>query len=149
MRELRRQIEIDAPASVVWGVLTDIRAYSDWNPFMRRLEGDLREGSKLDVRIEPPGARPMSFKPTVLQVEPERELRWLGRFLVPGLLDGEHSLRVEPIGEGRSRFTQAERFRGVLVRLFTSTLDKTETGFDQMNHALKERAERAATDQRS
>ncbi len=127
--------------------MTDTRGYADWNPFIRRLQGDLREGSKLDVRIEPPDARPLTFKPTVLRVEPERELRWLGRFLVRGLFDGEHSFRLEPIGEGRSRFTQAERFSGVLVGLFKSTLDKTETGFEQMNHALKERAERAATGQ--
>jgi hypothetical protein len=26
----------------------------------------------------------MTFKPTVLNVENERELRWLGRFLLPG-----------------------------------------------------------------
>jgi len=25
-----------------------------------------------------------------------RELRWLGRLLIPGLFDGEHSLRLEP-----------------------------------------------------
>ena len=37
----------------------------------------------------------MTFKPTVLAVHPERELRWLGRFILPGLFDGEHSFRIE------------------------------------------------------
>jgi hypothetical protein len=30
------------------------------------------------------------FKPKVLSVRPERELRWLGRLFVRGVFDGEH-----------------------------------------------------------
>jgi hypothetical protein len=142
MRELRREIDIDAPPAAVWAVLTDTRSYSEWNPFIPRLAGELREGAKLEVRIEPPGGRAMTFKPTVLGVEPDRELRWLGRFLLPGIFDGEHILHIEPLDRARSRFTQAERFRGILVPLFRGTLDKTELGFEQMNAALKARAER-------
>jgi hypothetical protein len=141
MRELRREIEIAAPPSTVWSVLSDTGSYSKWNPFMPRLDGELRKGAKLDVRIEPPGGRPMNFKPTVLAVEPERELRWIGRFLVPGLFDGEHSLRIERLDNNRSRFVQSERFSGLLVTAFKSTLDKTELGFEQMNGALKAQAE--------
>lgn len=141
MRELRREIDIDAPPAAVWAVLTDNRAYSEWNPFIRHLAGELREGAKLEVRIEPPGGRAMTFKPTVLAIEPHRELRWLGRLLVPGVFDGEHILHIEPLAEARSRFTQAERFSGILVPLFGGTLDKTELGFEQMNVALKARAE--------
>jgi hypothetical protein len=57
----------------------------------------------------------VTFKPTVLAVEANRELRWLGRLLVPGVFDGEHSLRIEPLEGGGSRFVQSERFTGVLV----------------------------------
>jgi len=141
MRELRREIDIDAPLSAVWAALTDTGSYPEWNPFIRRLTGDLREGAKLDVRIEPPGGRAMSFKPTVLSLENERELRWLGHFLLRGLFDGEHIFRLEDLGEGGTRFTQAERFSGILVRPFGSTLDKTELGFEHMNAALKARVE--------
>ena len=109
MRELRREIDIDAPPAAVWAVLTDTRSYSEWNPFMPHLAGELREGAKLEVRIEPPGGRAMTFKPTVLAVEPDRELRWRGRLLVPGIFDGEHILHIEPLDQARSRFTQAER----------------------------------------
>jgi hypothetical protein len=142
MREVRREIDIEAPPAAVWAVLSDTRSYSEWNPFVPRLSGELREGAKLDVRIEPPGGRAMTFKPTVLGVEPDRELRWLGRLLLPGVFDGEHILHIERLDQTRSRFTQAERFSGILVRLFSSTLDKTELGFEQMNAALKTRAER-------
>jgi hypothetical protein len=143
LRDLRREIEIDAPPAAVWRIVTDFGAYGDWNPFMRSIEGDARRGGKLTVRIEPPGGKGMTFRPTVLAVEPDRELRWRGRVLVPGLFDGEHTLRVEPIEEQRSRFIQQERFTGILVGLFKSTLDKTDLGFEQMNTALKQRVETA------
>jgi hypothetical protein len=85
----------------------------------------------------------MTFKPTVLEAEPERELRWLGRFLVPGVFDGEHSFHIEPIDDRRVRFVQAERFRGALVPVFGKTLEQTRRGFEAMNQALKRRAEAA------
>ena len=75
--------------------------------------------------------------------EPGRELRWLGRPLVPGVFDGEHRFLIERLGEGRVRFVQEESFRGLLVALTGGTLAKTESGFEQMNQALKARAEQA------
>jgi hypothetical protein len=132
----------------VWRVLSDFGSYPEWNPFIRSIEGDARKGGKLTVRIEPPERKAMTFKPTVLTAEPNRELRWIGHVLIPGLFDGEHTLRVEPIDERRSRFIQAERFKGILVPLFKSALDKTEVGFEQMNAALEKRAEAAAAEER-
>ncbi len=140
-REIRREIEIDAPPAAVWHVLTDTAAYPEWNPFVRQLKGELRTGATLDVRIAPPGALGMRFKPTVLAAETERELRWLGRFLAPGIFDGEHSFTIEPLADGRTRFVQAERFSGILVPAFARTLEKTQHGFEQMNAALKSKAE--------
>ena len=117
--------------------------YADWNPFVRRLTGELTEGARLTVEIAPPNGRAMTFKPTVLAAEEGRELRWLGRCLVPGLFDGEHSFRLEELPDGRTRFTQAERFRGLLVGPARATVEKTRLGFEQMNGALKQRAEAA------
>ena len=136
-------IEIDAAPEAVWRELADTGAYAEWNPFIRSIEGELQEGARLRVEITPPGGRPMTFRPTVRAARPGRELRWLGHLLVTGLFDGEHSFEIEPLGTGRSRFTQAERFSGVLVRPFGSTLAKTERGFEAMNRALKARVESA------
>ena len=144
-REIQHQIEIDAPPAAVWAELIDTSAYGEWNPFVRRLTGELSEGARLRVEIAPPGGRAMTFKPTVVAAEAGRELRWLGRLLVPGVFDGEHSFRLHALPDGRTRFVQAEAFRGVLVGLFGATLDKTRVGFEQMNTALKRRVEAAVT----
>jgi hypothetical protein len=84
----------------------------------------------------------MTFKPKVLNAEPNRELRWLGHLLFPGLFDGEHSFTIQPLGESRVRFVQREEFKGLLVPLLARSLDNgTRRGFEEMNRALKERAE--------
>jgi len=142
MKELHSEIEIYAPAERVWQLLTDFPSYPQWNPFIRRIGGEPTPRERLEVRIEPPGGRAMTFRPTVLSAEPKRELRWLGHLLVPGLFDGEHSLTIQPLEENRVRFVQREVFRGLLVPLFSRRLNiNTQRGFEEMNHALKERAE--------
>ena len=84
----------------------------------------------------------MSFRPTVLLAAPNTELRWLGHFLVPGIFDGEHYFRIAAIGPGQIRFTQGEKFSGLLVGMFKASLDRgTKAGFVAMNAALKARAE--------
>jgi hypothetical protein len=142
MRELKTQIEINAPAQRVWQILTDFKGYGRWNPFVRSLNGEPQEGSRLKVFIKPPGSRGMTLRPVVLKAEPGKELRWLGRLFVPGLFDGEHRFVIEPADAGRVIFTQAEKFRGLLVPLLWKSLDRnTRQGFNQMNEALKRLAE--------
>jgi hypothetical protein len=143
VRNISHTIEIDAAPDAVWRELADTGSYADWNPFVRRIDGELEENARLEVEIEPPGGRAMTFKPKVLAARPGRELRWLGRLGMRGLFDGEHSFEIEPLGDGRSRLTQAERFSGLLVRPFGGSLWKTERGFEAMNLALKARAEAA------
>ncbi|MDX6680189.1 MAG: hypothetical protein QOG94_228 [Solirubrobacteraceae bacterium] len=141
-REIHHAIELDASPEAAWAVLTDTPAYGEWNPFITRLTGELRVGAKLAALVLPPGdRRPATFKQTVLAVEPPRELRWLARVLVPGLFDGDHSFKIEPIAGGRTRFTQAERISGVVVPLVGGRIDKTLLGMQQMNEAFKRRVE--------
>ena len=142
MHELRTAIEIQATAQRVWAILADFAAYPQWNPFIRQIRGVPERGRSLEVRIQPSGTRGMTFRPTVLAAEPARELRWLGRLLIPGLFDGEHRFVIEPLPGGRVRFHHSERFRGLLVPLLRGKLEReTKRGFDEMNAALKRRAE--------
>jgi hypothetical protein len=144
MKEILTEIEIQAPAERVWAILTDFASYSEWNPFVRRAEGEAKVGAKLHLYIQPSGGKGLTFRPTVLVADSNRELRWLGRLWVTGLFDGEHSFSIEPLGEGRLRFVQRERFSGLLLPMLWKMLDRdTRRGFEEMNRALKLRAESA------
>jgi hypothetical protein len=139
--ELRTEIDIDAPPSSVWAILTDLSAYPDWNPFITSSEGSVGVGERLTNRLEPPGGKALTFKPTITAVEEGRVLEWLGRLVVPGLFDGRHRFELVPTGDG-SRLIHTERFSGVLVPLLKKRLDtETLAGFAAMNTALKARAE--------
>ncbi len=140
MRRIETAIDIAASADRVWGVLVDFATYPDWNPFIRHLAGEARVGARLAVTVQPPGGRAMTFKPTVLAASPGRELRWLGHFILPGLFDGEHDFRLEPL-PGGCRLHQNENFRGLLVGLSPEMLANTARGFAAMNGALKQRVE--------
>ena len=75
-----------------------------------------------------------TFTPTVLVVNPGRELRWLGSVGPGGIFDGEHSFLIEPLGPGRVRLVQREEFRGVLIPFFRGQLlDHTLPQFHAMN----------------
>jgi hypothetical protein len=141
-RQITTDIEINASAAKVWAVLTDFSSFPEWNPFIRRASGTVEPGARLEVFIQPAGARGMTFRPTLLEVVPPRELRWRGRLLVSGLFDGEHVFQIDPLGEDQVRLVQSETFSGLLVPLFWRGLDSdTRRGFEDMNRALKTRAE--------
>jgi len=140
MKQITTAIEIDASRSAVWEVLTDLPSHAEWNPFIRKISGDVTEGGRLIVEITPPGGKAMVFKPTVTVVAPDSEFRWLGRLLIPGIFDGEHIFTLESLPSGGTRFVQREEFRGLLVpMLWSSMAARTEAGFQAMNAALRDR----------
>ena len=141
MKEIYTEIEINASAGIVWSILTDFDDFSRWNPFIRKISGKLQEGAQIEVSITPPNSNGMKFRPKILTYDPERELRWLGNFWIPKLFDGEHSLVIKEISENKVLFIQKERFSGLFVPFLSGTLKDTQSGFEMMNHALKEEAE--------
>lgn len=143
---LTTEIEIDAPTEIVWEVLTDLARYPEWNPFITSAEGRVEVGQRLTNRLQPPGGRAMTFRPTVTEVDPGRVFEWLGHLGVPGLFDGRHRFELAARPGGGSRLVHAESFRGLLVRLMRHQLDTgTRAGFEAMNEAVRARAESLAT----
>jgi len=143
--ELHTEIEIDAPVEAVWGVITDLEAYAEWNPFITQSSGEAAIGNKLVNRMEPPDGKAMTFKPVVTAVEPTETFEWLGRLGVPGVFDGRHRFELTTTPSGGTRVAHGEHFSGVLVRFMRKSLDsQTLAGFELMNAALKARAEATA-----
>lgn len=139
--EIVTEVDIDAPPSAVWAVLADPAGYSEWNPFLVSMEGELAEGQTLTNRMRPTGGSEMTFRPTVLKVTPERELRWLGRLFLPRVFDGEHYFLLEE-RDGGTRLVHGEAFHG--VGLWLIDVGQFRQDFEAMNAALKARAEAGA-----
>ncbi|HEX7770232.1 MAG TPA: SRPBCC domain-containing protein, partial [Dokdonella sp.] len=112
--------------------------------FVHSISGEPEVGASLIVSLEPPGGRPMRFRPVIVALEPGRELRWKSKLLIPGLFDGEQWFRLRESGPGATTFEHGEQFSGLLVPRFRPSLeDRTRRGFVAMNEALKREAESA------
>ncbi|MTB53212.1 SRPBCC domain-containing protein [Lewinella sp. W8] len=133
--QLETSILLPHSPAAIWAVLTDFPAYPEWNPFVTKISGPQRVGSKLSIT-----AGGMDFRPTLLQFQPGVELRWLGSFLFRGIFDGEHYFRLTPQADVQTLLEHGEHFRGVLLPVFKAQLlEKTRSGFIAMNEALRDR----------
>jgi hypothetical protein len=145
VKEVRAEIEINSYPECVWKILTDFATYDQWNPFINEIIGLPTEGSKIDISIETPSGKNRKYSPRITKVEEGRELRWFGKSSLPGFLNAEHIFTIEELQPERVRFTQREVFDGLLIRLFGKGLDvDVRQGFQDMNEALKKRAERSS-----
>ena len=143
-REIEEALEIVTRPAEIWWQLTNFEAYSEWNPFITRVEGRPREGARLSVTIDPASMPAFTFRPKVIAAEPERKLAWRGRVGVPNLFDGEHAFIIETIGIDRVCFRQRERFSGIFAPGALGLVEGClRESFRRMNEALRQRAEAA------
>ena len=108
---------------------------------LRKFQVIFKVGSQIYVHIKPPNSNAMKFKPKLLKYEPEKEIRWIGKFYLPKLVDGEHSLSIKKLDNENVLFVQKETFSGLLVPFISGLLKDTKTGFELMNKELKKEAE--------
>lgn len=134
--EVVTETRIHARPEQVWSVLTDGKRYSEWNPFIRDMQGEIEKGNKLKNTMEPSPGNQMIFKPTILEATPNKELRWRGRTGISGVFDGEHYFLLEPDNDG-TRFIHGEKFSG--FALWFINTDKFKDNFEAMNEALSDR----------
>ena len=145
MKEVRSEIEINSYPESVWNILIDFAAYDQWNPVINKIVGLPTKGSKIDIYIETPSGKNRKYSPRVTRVEEGRELRWFGKSSLPGFLNAEHIFTIEELQPERVRFIQREVFDGLLTRVFGKGVDTDiRQGFQDMNDALKKRAERSS-----
>ena len=145
MKEVRSEIEINSYPESVWRILIDFAAYDQWNPFINKIIGAPTEGSKIDIYIETPSGKNRKYSPRITKVQEGRELRWFGKSSLPGFLNAEHIFTIEELQPERVRFIQRELFDGLLTRVFGKGVDTDiRQGFQDMNDALKKRAERSS-----
>lgn len=141
MKKIETSITIKASAEQVWQVLTDFKAYPLWSPTIKRFERQPVEGKRCAVILENPDGFKIKMNPRFLCIDPNRELRWKGELLIPGIFDGEHYFILEQVGEGEVRLIQGELFSGLLIPFCKKLLLTTNHGFELFNKAIKQYVE--------
>lgn len=135
-------IDIDAPAEKVFSALTDFPEYPVWSRFIVSITGNAKVGGRLAVTLDDGAGKPVTFKPTVLALAPDRELRWRGVLGASFVFSGEHYFRLSALDGGKTRLSHGEVFRGLLVPLLRAQLStRTRAAFQAFNEALRARVE--------
>jgi hypothetical protein len=143
-KQIHTEIIIYSTRQKVWEHLTKFESYPCWNPFLISIEGKLHSGSTIMCTLKNESKK-IIFKPTILDVHPNRSFSWTGKLFFKGLFDGFHYFKIEEVGENRVKFIQGESFSGLLSSLILSKIGKkTEDGFKEMNFALKQLVEHSA-----
>ena len=140
-RCIKTQILINTSDTSVWDVLTDIGAYDNWNPFIRKISGFLEPGSPIHLQIRLSKGINIQLRARINRIKPCWYLSWSGPTL-PFTFGNEHFFEIRPAGPAKTLFIHGETFSG-LVGFFMHAVVKI--GFlglyNNMNTALKHRAE--------
>ena len=148
MKRIRTRHRIDFPPAQVWAVLTDFRAYSEWNPLNVSADGDARPGARVAMRFVAGGGKSKVIAQTVTVTDcvPERRLEWVGR--IPLLFIGRHFFELTPSGGG-TELLHGEDLSGLVPMMFSKRrIERQKAAYQAMNAALAGRVgEMAPTQQ--
>ncbi len=141
MRELRTEIQINAPIEEVWKVLTDIEHWTDWNPTVKHASGVASVGAKLKITIDGGTERDATYKPVVSECNAPTSFRWRAKMMGGLMFKNDRVFQLSE-HEAGTRFVHTEEFGGLMVPVMWKKL----SGFvlpclEKMNEALKEKLE--------
>ncbi len=136
-------VEIDAPASVVWEILTDLPRYGEWNPFCIQAESTLELGAPIVMHLTNFWNRDIAINTEyVCANEPERLLSWKLDWATDWPYAARRDQVVTPLGPDRCAYQSINAFfgdTGTHVMRFAGPWVKA--AFDNTANALKARAE--------
>lgn len=142
-------VDIDAPASLVWQVLTDLDSYSHWNPFCVSARSTLEIGAPVEMTLIDYSGETETFPYVeyVCAVVPERLLSWELRATDVSPDAARRDQVLEHIAENRCRYYSTDAFLGEAAQeIMRDTGDWVKRAFDDTAVALKKRSEVLYTD---
>ncbi|MEV5836184.1 SRPBCC domain-containing protein [Nocardia sp. NPDC052112] len=135
-------VEIDAPAELVWQVITDLPRYGEWNPFCIECRSTLVPGEPIDMLVALSGPKPRRQREWMVSHTPGTELSYSMKPVPLGALHSLRSHHVTPLGADRTRYESHFELGGWLHPLVVATLGKNlQRGFAGMTEGIQKQAE--------
>jgi hypothetical protein len=137
--EIRDEIEVNASPDKVWRAVVDFENYKKWNSQLSYLGGEIKPNGILHLKLAAEGAEPYEFKPVISYWDDRQRFAWLAKTGINRVFDGEHFFELQDLGDGKTRLTNREEYRGVLSFVFKQLpmMKNAPKGFRKMNVELK------------
>ena len=129
-------INIRAHADRVWTLLTDAKDFPRWNSTVTSVEGQIREGERLRLRV--PGTDRV-FTPEVSGVVLNEHMVWTGGFAP--LFKGVRIFDLRRCSNNSTDFAMEEHFSGLMLPVVKSSLPNFGPVFTRFANDLKNEAE--------
>jgi S-(hydroxymethyl)glutathione synthase len=142
VKTLKTEITINASPQTVWSIMDNLNAYPEWNQLVPELQGRTTVDSVVNGKLVQPNMPVIPLAPTITRIVGARELRWIS--VVPGDegFSAEHYFILTPTKDGGTHLIHNEDFDGPGVEMMWEGIDSnSRAAYNQMNEALKERAE--------
>lgn len=140
-RAVEHRIGVQAPAEIVWEVVSEFERWGEWNPLYRRAEGQLKIGTALTLEQHLPGEPARVIQPIVQDWVPYEQLHWRSARL-GGFVKTVRYLEIENMGQASATFSNGELMIGMLLRLVSrDERRKMRAAFTAMGEAVRDRAE--------
>jgi hypothetical protein len=137
-------VEINAPAEVVWAVLTDLSRYNEWNPFCVRAESTLKMGDPMFmtlVNYAVPGTLVPNME-YICAFDPPKLLSWEMVHTEAWPYPARRDQVIEATGPASCRYYSTDAFLGANgIHVFRFAGPWVKRAFDDSALALKARAE--------
>lgn len=133
----RVKAHIHTTPEFIWALLTDAKGFSRWNSTVTWIDGDIREGERIQIHV--PGTN-RTFKPKVSEFEINRNMTWSDGF-VP-VFKGTRSFTLKQCGADLTEFVMEERFEGLVFAIVKNRLPDFKMIFERYALDLKNEAER-------
>lgn len=136
-----RTLEINAPAEVVWEVITDFPRYGEWNPFILKCESTLKPGDPIDLRVKLMAvAQPQ--REWINEHTPGKRFGYSMKPMPLGALSSKRTHEVESVAGGRSLYHSHFELNGWLMPVVRGLLGaRLQKGFAGMTVGIQSRAE--------
>jgi len=143
MREIRAEIEIEAPIEKVWNVVTDIDNWQEWSPIINQASGVASPGSELSITmVSEEGKDGPQYTPVVTIFEEPKLFRWRAKMMSELIFTNDKVFELKKTSSG-TRLIHKETFKGMLTPLFWNKLNShVPSMLKSMNEALKEKVEK-------
>lgn len=131
--------DMNASADAIWAILTNAAEYPKWNSTVTSLEGDIRAGGQLRLRVTLDPKR--TFSPKVTKLD-DKEMVWSDGFAP--MFRGVRTFTLTPKDNGVTEFAMEEVFSGAMLPLIKKSLPDFGPAFETFARDLKRAAEGAA-----